>query len=126
MNEKLSLGDRIVELHELKERYPHLRNLPNQTNNLNDAQVILGQDCYDFHHPVAFKNAEDKAAPWAVQSKIGWALSRPLPVKQAAILVTTAASISDEKLANQSSKWWDIKSYASNCDATVHSKMNIN
>ena len=53
---------------------------------------------------------------------IGWALSRPLPAKQAATLATTATSIADDKLANQLSKWWDIKSYASNCDTTSHSK----
>ena len=53
---------------------------------------------------------------------IDWALSGPLPVKQAATLATTATSIADDKLANQLSKWWDIESYASNCDVTGHSK----
>ena len=86
------------------------------------SNMILGQDCYDIHHPFEFKKSEDKAAPWAVKSKIGWALSGPLPAKQAATLVTTATSIADDKLANQLSKWWDIESYASNCDVTGHSK----
>ena len=54
--------------------------------------------------------------------KIGWALSGPLPAKQAATLATTATSIADDKLANQLSKWWDIESYVSNCDVTGHSK----
>ena len=31
LHEKLKLGDQTVELQELKDRYPHLRNLPNQT-----------------------------------------------------------------------------------------------
>ena len=57
-----------------------------------------------------------------MKSKIGWALSGPLPPKQAATLATTARSIADDKLANQLSKWWDIESYASNCDVTGHSK----
>ena len=122
VHEKLKLGDQIVELQELKDRYPHLRNLPNQSYNLNDVQVILGQDCYDFHHPFEYKKSEDKAAPWAVKSKIGWALSGPLPAKQAATLAITAKSIADDKLANQLSKWWDIESYASNCEVTGHSK----
>ena len=55
-------------------------------------------------------------------AKIGWALSGPLPVKQAATFAKTAKSIADDKLANQLSKWWDIGSYASNCDVTGHSK----
>ena len=122
VHEKLKLGDQIVELQELKDRYPHLRNLPNHSYNLNDVQVILGQDCYDIHHPFEFKKSDDKAAPWAVKSKIGWALSGPLPAKQAATLATTATSISDDKLANQLSKWWDIESYASNCDVTGYSQ----
>ena len=63
VHEKLKLGDQIVELQELKDRYPHLRNLPDQSYNLNDVQVILGQDCYDIHHPFEFKKSEDKAAP---------------------------------------------------------------
>ena len=57
-----------------------------------------------------------------MKSKIGWALSGPLPAKQAATLATTATSIADDKLANQLSKWWDIESYASNCNVTGHSK----
>ena len=69
-----------------------------------------------------FKMSEDKAAPWAVKSKTGWALSGPLPAKQAATLATTATLIADDKLANQLSKWWDIERYASNCDVTGHSK----
>ena len=122
VHEKLKLGDKIVELQEMKDRYPHLRNLPNQNYNPKEVQVILGQDCYDVHHPFESKKSEDKTAPLAVKSKIGWALSGPLPAKQAATLATTSTSIADDKLANQLSKWWDIESYASNCDVTDHSK----
>ena len=122
VHEKLKLGDQIVELQEFKDRYPHLRNLPNQNYNLNEVQVIHGQDCYDIHHPFEFKRSEDKTAPWAVKSKIDWALSGSLPAKQAATLATTATSIADDKLANQLSKWWDIESYSSNCDVTGHLK----
>ena len=124
VHEKLKLGDQIVELQELKDRYPHLRNLPEHSYNLNDVQVILGQDCCDNHHPFEFKKSEDKAAPLAVKSKIGWDLSGPLPAKLAATLAKTATSIEDDKLANQLSKWWDMESYASSCDVTGHSKRN--
>ena len=63
VHEKLRLGDQIVELQELKDRYPHLRNLPNQGYNLNDVQVILGQDCYDIHHPFELKKSKTKLHP---------------------------------------------------------------
>ncbi|XP_075264503.1 uncharacterized protein LOC142356492 [Convolutriloba macropyga] len=98
VHDKLKLGDQIVALQQLKDRYPHQSNLPNQSYNLNEVQVILGEDCYDIHHPFGFKKSVDKAAPWAVKSKI------------------------DDKLANQLSKWRDIEFYASNCDVTGHSK----
>ena len=114
MHGKLKFGDQIVELRELKSLVPQLRNLPNQTYNINEFQVILGQDGYDIHHPFKCRKSEDKAIPWAVESKIGRALSGPLPAKQAATLATTATSIADDKIANQLSKWWDIEFYASN------------
>ena len=122
VHEKLKLGDQIVALQEMKDRYPQLRNLPNHSYNLNEVQVIHGQDCYDIHHLFEFKKSEDKTALWAVKSRVGWALSGPLPVKQAATLATTATAIADDKLPNQLKKWRDIKSYASNCDFTGHSK----
>ena len=71
VQEKMKLVDQIIKLQELKDRYPQLRNLPNQTYNVNEAKVILGQDCYDIHHAFEFKKSEDKAPPWAVKSKIG-------------------------------------------------------
>ena len=64
VHEKLTLGDQMVDLQELKDRYPHLKNLPNQCCNLNEVQVILGQDCYDIHHPLEYKRSDDRAAPW--------------------------------------------------------------
>ena len=54
-----------------------------------------------------------------MKSKIGWASRGPLPAKQAATLAETATSVSDDKLACQLRKWWDIESYASN--VTGHS-----
>ena len=74
-----------------------------------------------MHHPLQFKKSNDKTAPWAVKSKIGWAISGPLPAKQAATLATTATSAPDDKFASQLSKCWEIESYASNCDVTGHS-----
>ena len=85
--------------------------------------MILGKDCYDIIHHFKFKKSEGKAATWAVRSKIGWALSGPLVQKQATTLATTATSITDDKLANQLSKWWDIGPYATKYDVSGHSKV---
>ena len=35
---------------------------------------------------------------------------------------TSAVSVTEDKLASQLSRWWDIESYASNCDVTGQSK----
>ena len=103
VHEKLNLGDQIVDPQRLKKRYPHLENLPNQSYNLNEVQVVLGQDCYDIHKPLEIKKSEDKAELCAVKSKVGGALSGPLATKQTATLATTT-SVSVDKLANQLSK----------------------
>ena len=46
----------------------------------------------------------------------------PLSAKQAATLATKATSVSEDKLASQLNKWWDIKCYASKCDVAGHTK----
>ena len=110
VNEKLKLGDQVTVINELKSRYQQMRKLPNQTKNMNEVQVTLGQKRYDVHQPLEFRMSEYKTSPWAVRSNIGSALRNPLPEKQTATLATTATSITattDEKIANQLSKWWD-------------------
>ena len=75
--------------------------------------MILGQYCYHIHHPFEFKKSEGKTTSCAVSPKYGWALSGPLPLKQAAALPSKEKPIADDKLPNQLSKWWDIEPYAS-------------
>ena len=41
VHEKLKLGDQIADLQGLKDRYPHLKNLPNHSYILNEVQVNL-------------------------------------------------------------------------------------
>ena len=81
----------------MKSRYPHLKNLPDRSYNLRHVQVILGQDCYDVHHPIEFQKSGHKYAPWAVRTRLGWALSGPLPAKQRATMSTSAVSVTEDK-----------------------------
>ena len=120
VHEKLKLRNQIVDLQGLKGRYPHLKNLPKselpfKRSSSNPWTRLLR------HHPLEFKKSGNKTAPWAVKSEKRWTLSGPLPVKQVATLATTETSVSEDKLASQLSKCWDIESYASNCDVTGHS-----
>ena len=104
VHDKLNMGDQVVELQELKNRYPHLRNLLNQSYNVNEVQVILGQYCNDIHHPFRFQEIRRQTCTMGSVSKIGWASSGPLPTKKAATFATTATSMADDNLANQLSK----------------------
>ena len=107
VKKKLKLGVHIVELQELKDRYPYFRNLLNQTYNLNEVQVIPGQNCYGIHYLSMCKQSEVKAVSKAVKENIGWALSGPHPANQAAVRAAKATSIADDELANRLSKWWE-------------------
>ena len=41
VQEKLKFGNQILDLQGLKDRYPHLKNFPNQSYSLNEVQLIL-------------------------------------------------------------------------------------
>ena len=72
-------------------------------------KVILGQDCYHLHRAIDQRKCGN-AEPWAVQTKLGWVLSGPLPQHETA------------KLADQVKTWWSMESYALNCSASGRSK----
>ena len=101
VQENLKLDEQIVELQELKDLYSHLRNLRNQTYNLNEVPV-MDKMVTKF---INFLNS--------VNWKIDSAVSGPLPTKQAATHAATATSNADDKLANQR-RTWDIESFNSN------------
>ena len=77
-----------------------MSNLPIQSNNLNEVQINLGQDCYDIQHKLEFEQSDNKAGTRAVKLKIGLALSGPLPTMQAEALATTGTSITEDKQTN--------------------------
>ena len=49
MLKRISLGDKIVNMQLLKDRYTYLRNLPNQSYNHNQIHIIRGQDSYGIY-----------------------------------------------------------------------------
>ena len=74
VHEKLKLAGHIVDLKGLKDRYPHLRNLPNESDSQNEVQAILGQDCYNIHHPLEFKKSDNRTAPFGseIENSMGF------------------------------------------------------
>ena len=60
VHEKLKLGHQIVELQELNDRYPHLRNLPNQVDQAELNETKDKQPWYLPHHPVINPHKPEK------------------------------------------------------------------
>ena len=48
---KVDAGSKIYNHHELKQLYPHLSVSGEETMNLKDVKMILGQICYHIHRP---------------------------------------------------------------------------
>ena len=84
-------GNRTYNLKKLKETYPHLSVPRDSTVNLKDVKVILGQDCYHLRRAIDHSNCGN-AKSWAVRTKLGWILSRPLPQQESAKFATESFS----------------------------------
>ena len=106
----------------MKETYPHLSVLKDSTINLGDVKVILGQDCYPLHRATEYRKCGN-AKPRAVQMKLGWIFSGPLPQQETVKLATESlVAVEVDPLTNQVKTWWSMESYASNCSVSGRSK----
>ena len=84
--------------------------------------MILGQKCHQIHPPEEFKSGTN-GEPWAVKTKLGWALCGTLPQQEALQMTASCVRASeDDALVEQLKTWWDIESYASRCDLPGRSK----
>ena len=123
VHDAVYVGSEPINVNEIKRRFPHVNVLPDGNYSLKDVKVILGQECYDLHRPIEYRKPEKSNAPWAIRTKLGWTLSGPLPQKEAKQLAVTAALATvEDQLSEQVKKWWDIESYASNCNVSGRSK----
>ena len=72
---ELEIGCSGCRLATMKRPLSKIQSLSIRSYNEYEVQVILGQDCYDIHHPLEFKKSGEIAALWA--KNIEWALSGP-------------------------------------------------
>ena len=87
------LGSKSYNYNDLKGKYSHLDVLPDDNMNLKNVKMVLGQDNYHLLFPVEYTEGK-RDEPLAVQTKLGWTLSGPLPkheVAQVAALCHVAA-----------------------------------
>ena len=118
----IDAGSKIYNYRELKHAYPHLSVLSEETLKLKDVKMILGQNCYHIHRPEEYKSGTN-SEPWAVKSKLGWTLCRPLPQQEAVQMTASCVTASEDgALAEQIKTCWDIESFASRCDVSGRSR----
>ena len=67
----IDAGSKIYDYRELKDAYPHLSVLSEETLKLKAVKMILGQNCYPIHQPEEYKSGTN-GEPWAVKKKLGW------------------------------------------------------
>ena len=91
---KIDAGSKIYNHKELKQLYPHLSVLGEETMNLKDVKMILGQNCYHIHRPEQYKSCKNDE-PCAMKTKLGWTLCGPLP-QQEAVQITASCSLAYE------------------------------
>ena len=121
---KVNAGNRTYNLKKLKETYPHLSVLKDSTVNLTDVKVILGQDCYHLHRAIDYIKCGN-AKPWAVQTKLGWMLSGPLPQRESAKLATENLFAAElDPLAGQMKTRWSMGLYALKCSVSGRLEAN--
>ena len=120
----VNAGNRTYNLKKLKETYPHLSVMKDSTINLRDIKVILGQDCYHLHRAIDYRICAN-AKPWAVQTKLGWMLSGPLPQRESAKLATENLFAADlDPLAGQMKTRWSMGLYPPTCSVSGRFETN--
>ena len=120
----VNAGNRLYDLKELKETYPHLSVLKDSTINLRDVKVILRQDCYNLHRAIGHRKC-GKSKPCAVLTKLGWMLSGPLPQQETAKLANESLVFADvDPLVDQMETRQGMESYTPHCSVSEISKEN--
>ena len=120
----VNAGNRTYNLKKLKETYLHLSVLKDSNINLGDVKVILGQDCYHLHRAIDYRKSGN-AKPWAVQTKLGWMLSGPLPQQESAKLATESLLAAElDPLAGQMKTQWSMGLYDLNCSVSRRLEAN--
>ena len=96
--------------------------LSEETLKLEDVKMIMRQNCYNIHRPEEYKSCTN-GEPWAVKTKLGWALCGPLPQQEGMQMTASCVKTSEAgALAEHIKTWWDIEMYAFRCDESGRSQ----
>ena len=117
------LGHRRYDYSHKKEKYHHLKVLPNNQIELKDVKVVIGQDNLHLLFPVGCQKGK-KNEPRAIKIKLGWTLSGPLPKHEIAQISTVLATCDNDQLSDQVKLWWSMETYSSTFSVSGRSQKN--
>ena len=110
----LKIGNDLIDVENLKTKYPHLEPVPLSKYSYADVEMILGQDVFHSIRPLEYFESDRANTPIAVRLPLGWVLSGPLPSATGLFSTCFKAVASSEKvsiLAEQLRSWYDMESY---------------
>ena len=79
VRDQLTIGNDIIDIDNLKTRYPHLEPIALSKYSYTDVKMILGQDIFHATCPLEYFDSDRRNTPVAVHFPLGWVLSGPLP-----------------------------------------------
>ena len=96
--------------------------MPDDNLDLKRVKVVLRQDNYHLLFTVAYKKSK-RNEYWAVNSKLGWTLSGPLPKHELAQLAATShVAAEDDGLGAQMETWFSMETCASRVNVNGRSR----
>ena len=125
---RVRIGDQDGKVKEYIMAYSHPDvNAGNRTydlKKLKEVKVILSQDCYHLHRAIDYRKCGN-AKPWAVQTKLGWMLSGPLPQQETAKFASECLVFADvDPLVDQMKTRSSMEVHTSHCSVSEMSKEN--
>ena len=115
----ISLGNTNYSYSKLNQIFNHFSVLTNESFNLIEVGIILGQDAYELQSPLDYK-IEIRTEPFAVLTELGWVVSGPMIVKRRQNFCHYAFT-EDVKVVENLKTWWDIENYVAKIIAVSHS-----
>ena len=114
VRDQLTIGNDVIDVDELKTRYPHLEPIALSKYSYTDVKMILGQDVFHAIRPLEYFESDRRNTPVAVRLPLGWVLSGPLP-STTGLFSTCFKAVTQKEhdctLSDRLRSWYDIESY---------------
>ena len=113
VRDQLSIGNNVIDVDNLKTRYPHLEPIALSKYSYADVKMILGQDVFHSIRPLEFFESDRRNTQVAVRLPLGWVLSH-LPSTTGLFSSCFKAVTQKEHdctLSDRLRSWYDIESY---------------